>query len=82
MKQEPAGANAAPLPNAPLQNRLARAVADVHFDSESWLKPFAARDPAMTKVVLATEPAATTVSSAQGVERLRELVLDPAYQLK
>jgi len=36
----------------------------------------------LTKVVLATEPAATAASTAQGVPRLRELVLDPAYQLK
>ncbi len=72
----------AALPGASPRERLVRAALDIHFDSELWFKQFAQGDALLTKVVLATEPAATAASTAQGVPRLRELVLDPAYQLK
>ena len=64
------------------RERFARAVADIHFDSERWLRQFPAGDPALTKVVLAAVPATVVATTAQGIDRLRELVLDPAYQLK
>ncbi len=69
-------------PNADGGARFARAVMDIHFDSERWLKQFKPGDAALMKVVLAAEPASTVATAAQGVERLRELVLDPSYQLK
>ena len=74
---------AAPLPaDAPARERFTRALSDIYFDSERWMKSFPPGDPALTRVVLATEPASATGNAAQGVQRLRELVLDPAYQLK
>jgi hypothetical protein len=63
------------------RERFARAMMDIHFDSERWLAQFQSGDPVLTKVVLAAAPSTATVG-AQGVERLRELVLDPVYQLK
>jgi hypothetical protein len=36
----------------------------------------------LAKVVLATEPAAMPGGIVPGDDRLRQLVLDPAYQLK
>ena len=93
--------------DAPMRDRVARAMNDIYFDGERWMKQFGPGDPALTRVVLATEPALTSANSAlahsasasstsassapdksapeksaQGVQRLRELVLDPAYQLK
>jgi uncharacterized protein (DUF1800 family) len=59
-----------------------RAEMDIYFDSERWLQPFANVDASLIKVVLAADPASSVVSTARGVQRLRELVLDPAYQLK
>ena len=68
--------------DAPARERFTRALSDIYFDSERWMKSFPPGDPALTRVVLATEPASATGNAAQGVQRLRELVLDPAYQLK
>ena len=59
-----------------------RAEMDIYFDSERWLQPFADADARLIKVVLATDPASSVVSTAHGLPRIRELVLDPAYQLK
>jgi uncharacterized protein (DUF1800 family) len=64
------------------RERFARALLDIHFDGERWLGQFRPGDPRLMKVVLAAEPAGTPNGAAQGLERLRELVLDPAYQLK
>ena len=68
--------------DAPARERFTRALSDIYFDSERWMKSFPPGDTALTRVVLATEPASATGNAAQGVQRLRELVLDPAYQLK
>jgi len=64
------------------RERFTRALLDIHFDGERWLGQFRPGEQRLTKVVLAADPAGTPNSSAQGVDRLRELVLDPAYQLK
>jgi len=64
------------------RERFVRALLDIHFDGERWLGQFRPGEQRLTKVVLAADPAGTPNSSAQGVDRLRELVLDPAYQLK
>ena len=55
---------------------------DIYFDSERWLQPYANADATLIKVVLAADPSAPVASTARGVQRIRELVLDPAYQLK
>ena len=63
------------------QRRFARAVADINFDPELWLSQFRAPEPLMTKVVLAMAPV-NAPAKVQTVEGLRQLVLDPVYQLK
>ena len=55
---------------------------DIHFDGDQWLSQFKSVDPLLVKVVLATEPSVPGDGKAQGMARLRELVLDPVYQLK
>jgi uncharacterized protein (DUF1800 family) len=64
------------------RERFVRAMMDVHFDGPRWLAQFQPDDPLLTRVVLAAVPATPQAGAAQGVARLRELVLDPAYQLK
>lgn len=80
--QEMRVASAPVASDAPARERFARALTDIYFDSERWMKQFSPGDPALSRVVLATEPASMPANNAQGVQRLRELVLDPAYQLK
>ena len=80
MRAQPA--MAAAVPNNAARERFARALLDIHFDGERWLQTFRPGDPLLAKVVLAAAPAATPADAAQGVDRLRELVLDPVYQLK
>jgi uncharacterized protein (DUF1800 family) len=64
------------------KERLARAMTDIHFDSDKWLSQFRPGDPQLAKVVLAADPVISPATSAQGAELLRQLVLDPVYQLK
>ena len=64
------------------KERIMRAMMDIHFDSDKWLSQFRPGDPLLTRVVLAADPASPAVSGAQGADMLRQLVLDPVYQLK
>ena len=66
------------------RQRLARAMMDIHFDSDKWLSQFRPDDPNLAKVVLAGAPAGQGAAAMglQGVDLLRQLVLDPVYQLK
>jgi uncharacterized protein (DUF1800 family) len=79
MRAQPA--MAAEAPNSAGRDRFVRALLDIHFDGERWLQQFRPGDPLLAKVVLAAAPVAPA-SAAQGVDRLRGLVLDPVYQLK
>ncbi len=64
------------------RQRLLRAMMDIHFDAGKWLSQFRAGDAQVAKVVLAAEPVNAPPADALGVELLRQLVLDPVYQLK
>jgi len=64
------------------RERLARAMQDISFDAGKWLAQFPPGDPRMLRVVLATDPVNPPPAGAQGLDMLRELVLDPAYELK
>ena len=64
------------------RERFMRAMTDIHFDGEKWLSQFKAGDPLLMRVVLPTDPVNGQLASLQGNELLRQLVLDPAYQLK
>lgn len=69
--------------------RFARAMSDIHFDSAAWFKGVGGYAPLARRAVLAIEPANERLASplvspegAAGKDWLRQLVLDPAYQLK
>ncbi len=64
------------------KQRLARAMLDIHFDGEKWLSQYRPGDPQVVKVVLAADPVNPQVAGASGADLLRQLVLDPVYQLK
>ena len=61
--------------------RFARALADIRFDAPGWLARYRGDDALLARVVLAAPPSAQA-SGGDGTVRLRELVLDPVYQLK
>ncbi|MDB5811012.1 MAG: signal peptide protein [Betaproteobacteria bacterium] len=63
------------------RERFMRSMASVRFDEARWRAQFSANEPLMTKVLLAGEPVAAR-PQLQGMEQLRQLVLDPSYQLK
>jgi hypothetical protein len=64
------------------KERLVRAMMDINFDSDQWLAQFRPGDPVLARVLLAADPVSPSPAGAQGVDRLRQLVLDPVYQLK
>lgn len=64
------------------RERFMRAMTGIHFDGDKWLSQFKAGDPLLTRVVLPTDPVNGQLASLQGNELLRQLVLDPVYQLK
>jgi uncharacterized protein (DUF1800 family) len=64
------------------RQRLARAMMDIHFDGDKWLSQYRPGDPQLVKVVLAAEPAVPPPAGTRGADLLRQLVLDPVYQLK
>jgi uncharacterized protein (DUF1800 family) len=67
------------------RERFVRAMGDIHFDSAAWLKGVGGYAPLARRTVLATDPANESLATPQappGKDWLRQLVLDPAYQLK
>lgn len=63
-----------------MRGRFARALGEIRFDADAWLA--AAGDAAaIERLVLAAAPAQPPAAAA-GLELLRELTQDPAYQLK
>ncbi len=69
-------------PGANARERFRRAMMDVHFDANRWLSQFRPGDPLMARVVLAADPANPQPAGMQGIDLLRQVVLDPMYQLK
>ncbi len=63
-------------------DRFVRALRDIHFDGPQWLSQFRAGDELLVRVVLPAEPFNGQIPGLQGTELLRQLVLDPVYQLK
>ena len=71
--------------DAPMARRYARAMLDLRFSAQDWLKPYEGREDAVTMVLLPLAPS-KEAAPAQGGERrfdsVRALVSDPVYQLK
>jgi len=68
-------------PGIDSRQRFARAMMDINFDGDKWLSQFRPGDPVL-KVVLASEPVSAPVAGVTGIDLVRQMVLDPAYQLK
>ena len=68
----------------PMARRALRAMMDIQFSANDWVAAYRGPDAprTMQTVLLATAPASEAAPSSQGVELLRALVADPAYQLK
>jgi len=64
------------------RERFLRAMLDVQFDGGKWLSQFDDRPQLLQRVVLASAPVTEPPPGTQGMELIRHLVLDPAYQLK
>jgi uncharacterized protein (DUF1800 family) len=73
-------AAAAANPAVARQARARLAIGQVRFDADAWLKKLNGTPPA--RVVLAVAPVHAAGSPNPGLDDLRALVLDPAYQLK
>ncbi len=72
---------AARLPEG--RERFLRAMLEVDFDGGRWLAQFPGGDPAaVQRVLLATEPVGTAVPETRGIDLIRHLTQDAAYQLK
>jgi uncharacterized protein (DUF1800 family) len=63
------------------RDRVARAMLAIRFDPDKWQSQFRTGAPPPQRVVLAGEPV-NTQGAEPWLEGLRQLVLDPAYQLK
>ena len=71
--------------HAPSLERFVRALTDIHFDSAAWFKGLGGYAPLARRAVLATDPvndALMTPGTLAEKDWLRQLVLDPAFQLK
>jgi len=64
------------------RQRYLQAMLDVQFDGGKWLSQFDDRPQLLHRVVLASAPVTEPPPGTQGMELVRHLVLDPAYQLK
>jgi uncharacterized protein (DUF1800 family) len=64
------------------RQRYLQALLDVGFDGGKWLSQFDGRPGLLQQVVLASAPVTEPPPGAQGIDLIRHLVLDPAYQLK
>lgn len=65
------------------RERFMRASLDIRFSGSAWLQQFSGTDEAakVQRVLLAVPPAAAQ-GSAQGIDLIRRITADPAYQLK
>jgi uncharacterized protein (DUF1800 family) len=73
----------------PARERMMRASLDIRFSGSEWLRQFDAPGQGpqaaanrLQFVLLATAPASSGSPEAQGVELVRRITADPAYQLK
>ena len=66
------------------RERFMRASLDIRFSGGEWLRQFAGSEEtrAVPQVLLALPAVATEMREARGVELIRRITADPAYQLK
>ncbi len=69
-------------PVANMQQRLQRALAEIHFDSERWSQQVGGEAAQMQRLVLAMAPQHAVSAGASRMELIRRLTQDPVYQLK
>ncbi len=69
-------------PVAAMQQRLQRALSEVHFDSERWSQQVGHEPAQMQRLVLAMVPQHAVPETATRMELIRRLTQDPVYQLK
>jgi len=73
-------------PNMDMRRRAMRMQRDYRFDADRWFVQFPAertvRDANLTRLVLASTPQAPPPAGANDRAYLRDLLLDPVYQLK
>lgn len=63
--------------------RFLRAMLELEFDGGRWLAQFSGGDPgAMQRILLATAPATAAAPGVRGIDLIRYLTQDAAYQLK
>jgi len=77
--------SAKPAPGGPaaeMRQRLLRAMAEVQFDSERWLREAGGDPQRVQRVVLAMAPQHPVPAGVSGMDLIRRLTLDPVYQLK
>jgi uncharacterized protein (DUF1800 family) len=67
----------------PGQERYLRAMMNVHFDASQWLaRTNGGEAGSVQRVLLATGPALPAASGMRGMDLIRQLTQDAAYQLK
>lgn len=65
------------------RERLARAMAEVRFDAGRWFAQFTSKDAAaVVRLLLPVAPVNPPAAGASGLELIRQVTQDPAYQLK
>lgn len=64
------------------RERYMRAMSEIRFESGRWLAQLPAAERGLERVVLAAAPVSAPPQGAQGIELIRHLAMDPAYQLK
>jgi uncharacterized protein (DUF1800 family) len=80
MEMLSAAMQSAATPAAARQARARLALGQLRFDGEAWLRRLNGLPPA--RAVLAVAPVHAVAGANPGLDDLRALVLDPAYQLK
>ena len=76
----PLVASAAPL--VQMRQRLQRAMSDMSFDSQRWLREAGGDAAQVPRLMLAMAPQHALPPGASGMEAIRRLTQDPVYQLK
>jgi len=66
------------------RERFMRAALDIRFSGADWLRKFGGEAPeaGMRRVLLALAPASGEPADGKGVDLIRRITADPAYQLK
>jgi uncharacterized protein (DUF1800 family) len=64
------------------RERYMRAMSQIRFESGKWLAQVPGAERGLVRLVLASAPVSAPPQGAQGIELIRHLAMDPAYQLK